>query len=80
MLKKIVFELLLQFQHFWVWYRPGEMFPNEKVRQILKRLWEWSRTQHSVHWTGLRRCPFCNALLEEQSVYCVTCGADTPRQ
>lgn len=36
--------------------------------------------QRSLHWTGLRRCPFCNALLEEQSVYCDTCGSDTPRQ
>ena len=59
MLKKIVFELLLQFQYFWVWYRPGEMFPNEKVRQVLKRLWEWSRTQQSVHWTGGESGGFC---------------------
>jgi len=36
--------------------------------------------EQSVRWTGLRRCPFCNALLEEQSVYCDTCGSDTPRQ
>lgn len=36
--------------------------------------------EHSAHWTGLRRCPFCEALLEENSVYCDTCGGDTPRQ
>lgn len=27
-----------------------------------------------------RRCPACKALLEEHSVYCDTCGTDTPRQ
>ena len=25
-----------------------------------------------------RRCPACRSLLEEKSVYCDTCGADTP--
>lgn len=27
-----------------------------------------------------RRCPACNALLEETSVYCDNCGTDTPRR
>jgi len=31
------------------------------------------------HRTGLRFCPACHALLEEHSVYCDTCGTDTPR-
>jgi hypothetical protein len=35
--------------------------------------------EHSVQATGLRRCPACNALLEDHSVYCDTCGTDTPR-
>jgi hypothetical protein len=26
-----------------------------------------------------RRCPACNSLLEERSVYCDNCGTDTPR-
>lgn len=30
--------------------------------------------------TQYRRCPACNTLLEEHSVYCDTCGTDTPRQ
>ena len=29
---------------------------------------------------GARFCPACHALLEEGSVYCDTCGTDTPRQ
>jgi hypothetical protein len=35
--------------------------------------------EQSVQATGLRRCPACHALLEEHSVYCDTCGTDTPR-
>jgi hypothetical protein len=35
--------------------------------------------EHSVQATGLRFCPACHALLEEHSVYCDTCGTDTPR-
>jgi hypothetical protein len=27
-----------------------------------------------------RRCPECGALLEDKSVYCDTCGTDTPRR
>lgn len=27
-----------------------------------------------------RRCPACNSLLEETSVYCDNCGTDTPRR
>ena len=27
-----------------------------------------------------RRCPACNAMLEETSVYCDNCGTDTPRR
>lgn len=29
---------------------------------------------------GARFCPACHALLEEGSVYCDTCGTDTPRR
>jgi uncharacterized paraquat-inducible protein A len=29
---------------------------------------------------GARFCPECHALLEEHSVYCDTCGTDTPRR
>jgi len=29
---------------------------------------------------GARFCPECHALLEDQSVYCDTCGTDTPRR
>ena len=35
--------------------------------------------EQSVQATGLRHCPACHALLEEHSVYCDTCGTDTPR-
>lgn len=27
-----------------------------------------------------RRCPKCNSLLEDTSVYCDNCGTDTPRR
>jgi hypothetical protein len=29
---------------------------------------------------GARFCPECHALLEDHSVYCDTCGTDTPRR
>lgn len=29
---------------------------------------------------AIRRCPECRAMLEEKSVYCDRCGADTPRR
>jgi hypothetical protein len=40
---------------------------------------EIEAVEHSVQATGLRFCPACHALLEEHSVYCDTCGTDTPR-
>ena len=36
--------------------------------------------QHGVQADVSRRCPACNALLEETSVYCDNCGTDTPRR
>lgn len=46
---------------------------------LAEHLEEHDAAEHSVQATGLRRCPECKALLEEQSVYCDTCGTDTPR-
>lgn len=40
---------------------------------------EIEAVEHSVQATGLRFCPACHALLEDHSVYCDTCGTDTPR-
>lgn len=40
---------------------------------------EIEAVEHGVQATGLRFCPACHALLEEHSVYCDTCGTDTPR-
>ena len=40
---------------------------------------EIEAVEHSVQATGLCFCPACHALLEEHSVYCDTCGTDTPR-
>ena len=36
--------------------------------------------QQSRALDAARRCPACEALLEEVSVYCDSCGTDTPRQ
>ena len=41
---------------------------------------EIQAVEQSVQADGARFCPACHALLEEHSVYCDTCGTDTPRR
>ena len=53
---------------------------HKQIKRLRGSLELRNAAEHSVHWTGLRRCPFCNSLLEERSVYCDNCGTDTPRQ
>ena len=50
---------------------------NEKLKKELAEL-KSRRTSRALD--GARFCPECKALLEEGSVYCDTCGTDTPRQ
>lgn len=46
---------------------------NGEAAQMIQRL-----TKRAAD--GARFCPECHALLEEHSVYCDTCGTDTPRR
>lgn len=51
---------------------------NELLRKVFE-LEEQVRRLTQRARDGARFCPACHALLEEGSVYCDTCGTDTPR-
>ena len=51
-------------------------FAREQIRELRKEASR--RTPRALD--GARFCPSCRALLEEGSVYCDTCGTDTPRR
>jgi hypothetical protein len=64
-------------------YTVGNCRPNEMVGAVVPA--EMIRmcrqaAQHALVTDVSRRCPACNALLEETSVYCDNCGTDTPRR
>lgn len=63
-------------------YQAGQnIFRRPSIGLLLERISQLEQAaQQSVQATGLRRCPACHALLEEHSVYCDTCGTDTPRR
>ena len=54
-------------------YTIGELFVDEDTAN-------WIAAQLQCAADGARFCPECHALLEEHSVYCDTCGTDTPRR
>jgi len=62
------------------WARDEIRGLHKTIKRLRGSLKLRNAAEQSVHWTGLRRCPFCNSLLEERSVYCDNCGSDTPRQ
>ena len=59
----------------------GTINPSRHDARFEFALWlEKQAAQQGARLTGLRRCLACNALLEETSVYCDSCGTDTPRR
>ena len=50
---------------------------SKEIAEQIIREHEAAQPQRALD--GARFCPACHALLEEGSVYCDTCGTDTPR-
>ena len=42
-MKNLVWHLIRRFEDWWIWKHPNKMFPIKFIRNILKRLKEWSR-------------------------------------
>ena len=77
--KKEVSEILRKVIHAEeVYYLDGKYVRWGRVEKDLHAVLERLLTQRALD--GARFCPACHALLEEGSVYCDTCGTDTPRQ
>lgn len=77
--KKEVSEILRKVIHAEeVYYLDGKYVRWGRVEKDLYAVLERLLTKRALD--GARFCPACHALLEEGSVYCDTCGTDTPRQ
>ena len=69
------------FENWWMIHK-FELMQDEAVgvREIARAAWDASRASaRPLRAPGARRCSACKALLEENSVYCDTCGTDALR-